>query len=177
MMPILLTVIALVGADAGRDTGALMKAKTSAQIESIHHDFLQERILKERCDIEIRQNWIPASCFEWLNKAATAKLSRGPLLVFLNRRCLSSLEHNPPLPHKQIFKYISAGRCREEVQKYYLDHHYKTAASSSLEEVLKSSDMVIHIGKDFVNEPRYGSQKVRQNQQLQPRGAFGGRLN
>ncbi len=173
MMSVLFTVIALVGADADSDTSALMKAKTSAQIENIHQEGLQERILKERCDIEIKQSWIPSSCFEWLHKTPATNVARGPLLVFLNRRCLSSLEHDPPLPHKKIFKYITAGRCREEVQKYYLDHHYKTAASSSLAEVIKSSD----IGKEFVNEPRYESKKVRQNQQLQPRGAFGGRFN
>lgn len=173
MMPLFLTLISLVNADFG----SLMRAKTSAQIETVHHEVLQERILKERCDIEIKQSWIPATCFEWLHKTTSAKVTRSQLLVFLNRRCLSSLENNPPLPHKKIFKYITPGRCRVEVQKYYLDHHYKTAASSSLEEVIKRTDMVIQIGKEFVNEPRYESKKTRQNQQLQPRGAFGGRLN
>lgn len=173
MMQLFLIGIALVGADID----SLMKAKTSAQIESIHHEGLQERILKERCDIEMKQNWIPTSCFEWLNKTTQSNVTRSQLLVFLNRRCLSSLKESPPLPNKKIFKYITPGRCREEVQKYYLDHHYKTAASSSLDEVVKRTDMGIHIGKEFVNEPKYESKKIRQNQQLQPRGAIGRRLN
>lgn len=173
MMPIFIFAMAL----AGADVGSLMKAKTSAQIESIHIEVLEERILKERCDIEMRQHWIPASCFEWLNKATLSKVARGPLLVFLNRRCLGSLEHNPPLPNKRIFKYIPPGRCMEEMQKYYLDHHYKTSANSSLEAVIKRTDMVMQLGKEFVNESVYESKKARQNQQLHPRGAFRGRLN
>ena len=68
MMQLFLLGIALVGADVD----SLMKAKTSSQIESIHSKVLQERILKERCDIEIRQNWIPATCFEWLHKTNSA---------------------------------------------------------------------------------------------------------
>ena len=169
MMPVFIILIALVGADVD----SLMKAKTSAQIESIHQEGLQERILKERCDIEIKQSWIPTSCFEWLSKTNGAKVARGPILVFLNRRCLSSLEKNPPLPNKKILKYITPGRCLDEVQKYYLDQHYKSSANGSLEHVIKSSE----VGKEIVTEPRYESEKAHQNQQLQPRRTFGRRLN
>ena len=69
MMQLFLMGIALVGADVS----SLMIAKTSAQIETVHHEVLQERILKERCDIEIKQSWIPATCFEWLHKTTSAK--------------------------------------------------------------------------------------------------------
>jgi hypothetical protein len=173
MIQLFLIGIAVVGADVR----ALMNAKTSAQIESIHHGVLQERILKERCEIEMKQSWIPVSCFEWVHRTSLAKTARNQLLVLFNRRCLSSLKAKPPLPNKKIFKFIAPGPCHVEVLKYYLDHHYITAASSSLEEVMKRTDMVIQIGKEFVNEPGYEWKKIRQNQQLQPRGAAGGRLN
>jgi hypothetical protein len=173
MMQLILIGIAMVGADVR----ALMNAKTSAQIESIHHGILQDRILKERCDIEMKQSWIPVSCFEWVHQATLAKAAHNQLLVLFNRRCLSALKAKPPLPNKKIFKFIAPGPCHVEVQKYYLDHHYKTAVSSSLEEVMKKTDMVIQIGKEIVNEPGYESNKIRQNQQLHTRGATGGRLN
>ena len=152
---------------------SIMKAQTSAQVEQLHQQGVQEQILKQRCDIEVRQSWIPVSCFEWLSQVKPAKLARTQILDFLNRRCLSSLAGDPPMPQKRVFKHILPGRCLDGVHKYYLDQHYKTAAHSTLEDVMKSSDL----GKDLVNDYGHEPQNGRKNQQLHTRGTARRRLN
>jgi hypothetical protein len=161
-------ILLLLNTPGWADLEALMKAKTSAQVEAVHQQDIQQRVLKERCNIEMKQGWIPLSCFEWLNRSSPTQGSHSKLLALFNRSCLSSLETNPPLPKKPIFKHITPGRCLEGVQRYYLDQSYISTAGRSMEDLMTSAD----IGKDIVTEFGHAPEKKRQNKQLQRRGVL-----
>jgi hypothetical protein len=152
---------------------SLMTAKTATQIEKIHQQGVHERILKERCDVELKQHWIPVSCFEWLTKTAPSPLVRAQFLVFFNKRCMSALEARPPLPPKKRFSLITSGACFEGVLKYHLDAQYKASVKQTFADFMEN----LEIGKEIVMQSGHGHGQNHKHQRIQSRRVSGRGLN
>ncbi len=152
---------------------SLMKAKTSAQVEEIHSRHQKETILKQRCQIEIQQNWIPVSCYGWVELVSISKNTRLQWFSYFDRQCLSSLEKKPPLPAKKAIQSLPVGKCLESVQKYHLDSQYRLGSGSSVEQMARSME----IGNEIVNTLEHAPAKEHNDQQLQYRRALGRGLN
>ena len=155
------------------DVTAIMKAQSSAQIEELHAHQQKEVILKQRCQIEIQQNWIPVSCYGWLDLVSLSKNDRSQWLSYFERQCLSSLEKKPPFPAKKTIQSLRAGKCLESVQKYHLDIQYRQGSRASVEQMARSME----IGSEIVNTLEHVPAKEHKDQELQYRRALRRGLN
>jgi hypothetical protein len=142
------------------DVDSLMSAKTSEQIETYHKKEVHMQVLYQRCEIELREKWIPRTCFLWLNLKTFSPSDKKKMEIFLNNRCVDALSYlkNDAFP-VGFFKNLKKGPCATAAQQSYLDQQYqiqKKAPLRLIEQHLKvgreiESVMTDESEKDYKN--------------------------
>lgn len=122
-------------------------AKSSRGIEDQHQTTTQLKILHERCEIEIREKWIPFFCFEWLSQSSLALEEKKAFEEFFDQRCVSAASTMPSSTSWRSFAKlkIRKGRCFERLHQKYKDLIYQGQKTLPFSEMAK----MIRIGRDF----------------------------
>jgi hypothetical protein len=143
---ILLLFVSLGSVMASADVGDWLKARSSVEIERLHKKELEMQILYQRCNIELREKWLPKSCFEWLGKADLGKDQKIQIEAFFQQRCKLAAEQRTSLsPSASYFTKMKSGACFEAVRQLYLDWRYRAQQKAELPEISR----IVGIGREF----------------------------
>ncbi|MBY0383749.1 hypothetical protein K2X05_01205 [bacterium] len=142
------------------DVSLLFNAKASKQIEEFHKKEFHRQVLHQRCEIELRQKWIPRTCFLWLQQTKLSSSDKDKMEDFFNVRCVEAISQlkNQVFP-EGFLKNLKKGPCYVAAQQYYLDRHYqlqKQAPLQVMEEHLK-------VGREIESILTHGSEKDYKN--------------
>lgn len=135
------------------------KAKSSVEIERLHKKDLETQILHQRCNIELREKWLPQSCFAWLKAVDLQKDQKIQMETFFHQRCKWAAEQRTFLPSSALrLSTVKNGPCFEALRQLYFDRRYQAQQQADLPEIARivgiGSKFELNIGHERKKDPK-----------------------
>ncbi len=141
----------------------LLTATSSKEIETQHRHTTQQTILRERCDVELREKWIPLYCFEWLRQSTFTPPEKRVYQDFFNQRCIQAAANESTAAWKMFRSFkIKKGPCFTAVQQKYRDQMYQGQKTAHFSEMAQ----MIQVGREFELSTGHGEQKTPKSGRL-----------
>ncbi len=105
----------------------LFKAKTSAQIQQHHQRESEISTLQQRCEAEIRGQFVPENCFKWLHRQPLSPVAKKFYLNWFAEACDQALQRDRSQAqyHLRSISVFTAS-CRQRILSSANDWLYKT---------------------------------------------------
>jgi len=106
----------------------IQSAKTAHQVARIHADWLQFKLLKRACELELNRHQVPLSCYKALAVEqkwhSLPSLRKAYLVQVLDQRCLKAIK-NLNLPVRGLSLDFLSSSCRKNVEEGWEIESYR----------------------------------------------------
>jgi hypothetical protein len=159
------------------DVKSLLHATDSIEITRFHKNEVSNRLLKERCNVELRKQWMPYHCFEWLEQSSMSDEEKKKWSLNLEKKCIVAVQKAVAEGREErLFKKRKLSRvCLTSLEPAFMNWRYRIKGSAKAD--FETLEFAEQIGKDFERLGQHESEGQRRHRRIQNNEASGRRFN